>query len=469
MLETTKYVIAGGFKFISILKRSINEIKEEENIDIDIKNIEKFCQQNFSKVLYTFASNIVDERIDDIRNPKKYCRSVSNLLQKSKSLNISNMEKYLDSGGFQISMGHIRKDYIDKFLDTYYNFLNEYTDTFDYAFSLDIPPNETIFNSFDEIKSVNRKSYEKLYYNLSKDVLDKLIYVYHFRTPKINEMWYDITFGKDGIFNNFDIRNWSVGGIVTNAKSDTVMRYVMYALPLTIILKKLIERNVKKFNFHVLGACTYKDILFYSLVEKLIKDKFDIEINITFDSTGLFKQLLIGRFLDFKEDGDFNIHKVFVSTKDLYKNNKSYKNYKNIDICFLIFDMISEKFNMPKLNYKSIYNEETGTFYRTAGIYLCMYMLHFYYQLQNDCKNLTEDVLYPLYKINKKDFDEKIKGILLNLNRNTLSKRIENKLVSFSKSLELIENLDEKYITNIINKYLDKDEFINLVRKIPTF
>lgn len=465
MLNTTNYIVAGGFNFLNVLQKSLENIKKTENIEIDKQAIEKFCETCFSRVLLSFGLGL-DKNSETIKNEEKYKESMYKTLNINK-LNIKNFKKYLDSGGFQISMGYLKKNKIENFINMYYEFLKDYNESFDYAFTLDIPPNETIFESYEEINDLNIKSYKKLYYNLDQKILDKLIYVYHFRTPKINDIWYNLTFGKDGIFNNINIKNWSVGGIVAGLKGESSIKYITYSLPLTIILKKEIEKNNKEFNFHILGGSTYRDILFYSMIEKIVKEKFNVKINITFDSSGLFKQFLMGRFLDVNLDNNFDIFKLILKSETMFKKNNTLNNYKNIDIVFKIFKMLNEKFNLPMLNYSNIYNHN-NILYKSSEIYLCLYLLYFYYQLQQICKK-TADELYPLYNSNKKQFDIEIRNIIQKLNRGVLSMKLENKSLSFSKSLSLIENLDEQMSINIINKYLDKDEFSHLVRKIPSF
>jgi hypothetical protein len=73
------------------------------------------------------------------------------------------------------------------------------------------------------------------------------------------------------------------------------------------------------------------------------------------------------------------------------------------------------------------------------------------------------DELYPIYKSGDMEtFNREINHITRNINAGKLSRKQTSKSTAISRSLDMLKNLDEDYSHHIVNKFLSKDEFIDL-------
>jgi len=464
MLSTTNYVIAGGFNFLGQVNRRLPEYEQRYNIKITKTQLKNCFSKILSKSLLSFGTGI-NKNTKIIKNSVTYCNNIKKSLSlKYRDMLPQNFEIFLDSGGYQVSMGYLEKKEVFKFIDMYIKFLEDNSTLYNYAFSLDIPPNEITFDSYEDIYAWNKRSYSAMK-QLPKNVLEKIIYVYHFRTPKVNKIWTDMLF-EEGLAQELSIKRWSVGGVVAGLKGEDEIPYISYSIPLTIILAYIKKYTVQKYlHFHILGGSTYRDIMFYEICKIFIKKEYDIDIMFTFDSSGLFKQLMMGRFLDVLQD-DFLVSKLFLTSNMLDIKNRNFGNKSNREKTYDILDEISTEYEMPCLRELPIYDGDSLN--KLVELYLCLYMLHFYYKLQIEVKSHAKN-LYDLFTSNREQFEKEIFDYLHRLNRGVISKRLKSKSTAFSRSLDLIGSLDVDKCNILIDKYMSKDEFKKLVRKIPTF
>jgi hypothetical protein len=127
-------------------------------------------------------------------------------------------------------------------------------------------------------------------------------------------------------------------------------------------------------------------------------------------------------------------------------------------------DNLSDKYNFKKINSTQIYDPNTGTFYEEVKIYLMLYMLEFYLEIELLMRSKTEEI-YPIYESNDiETFTSKSEQITRNLNEGKISRKQISKSNSIVKSLNMLTDLDEDFCKHIVNKFLSKDEFINLTK-----
>ena len=466
MLETTEYVVAGGINFIGQVSRRLKEIKDELNLEIPVESL-KYCMSKvMSKILISYGQQL-SKKNKTIKDKKSYNKGALREINKvyDTPLIPDNFELFIDSGGYQISVGYLEKQEIFKFIDMYLDFIVENQDKYKYAFSLDIPPNEITFDSYDDILKWNKDSYSRMV-DLPNHIKDRIIYVYHFRTPKVNNIWQQILF-ESNLAVDLDIKRWGVGGVVAGLKGEDEIPYISYALPLSIITNFTKQQNKKFLHFHVLGGSTYRDVLFYEIAKLHIKNIHGIDVKFTFDSSGLFKQFMMGRFLDLLQD-NLLVHKLSVTSSELDTRNNAF-NRKVKDILYNdVLKEISDYYNLPDISHLDIYKPNNGPLYKPVELYCCIYLLHFYYILQTQCNYLAKQYYY-LYLNNREEFDKLIFRLLQNLNRGKISKRLKSKTVAFSRSLDLLTDCNLDLVNGLIDKYMSKDEFKKLVRAIPTF
>jgi len=446
------YTVAGSETLMTIIDNFILNKKNNFENHFTREDISNFFGHVCNRFLHSYGQNFRGKKQYNTYNEKEAL-----LFKKMRKSRFFDSSLFLvDSGGFQISIGLLSLYETKILFDNYYNFLKDYYDVYDQAFILDIPPGPgcKIFNSFDDIYKMNLSSYITAA-NLSNEIRKKIIYIHHFRTPKLLEIYTKIL-RDNNLYPYFE--NFGTGGIVANSSGDSEIPCIIYVLPLIPLLNETIKYKRKYLNFHVLGGATYRDLLFYSLFQVHVKNVHDIDLKITYDSSGLFKGLMIGRFISVL-DGD-RIRKVDLRSEKLnmrFKNNK-----KNIDIVQYVIKMLTEKYNFKHIQINEIYNEKTETFHEEIKVYLMLYILEFYLELETLLKEKVKNT-YSLYELEDKEFYiNKIEQITRNINDGKITRKQKSKSNSIIKSLEMLTSLDEDYCKYVVNKFLSKDEFVNL-------
>lgn len=416
------------------------------------KDLQKFF--NKFGLLHCFGTNFSGrKRIDKFINKEirtlEYCRDTG-FYDKSPIV--------LDSGGYQASIGVFDKKELNDLYDIYYPFLIDNENLYDRAFILDIPPpGYKIFQNFKQVYDWNKKSYLEAS-NLPKEVRDKIIYINHFRTPKLWDIYTKILDECD-LFDKFQYHG--TGGIVANMSTDLVIPCIIYILPLIPLINRAKKCGRKYLNFHILGGAGFRDILFYELFKMHVMEKHEIELNITYDSSGIFKALMIGRFIHIIRNG--SVFKTDIRSTNLDKRHKGKLNI--IDIYKEAINQFAEENNFKKISMDKIYDPKTNTFYEDIRLYSMLYTLDNYSKMHIYFKDILSDI-YSLYKDKQFDkFNKEIEFITRSINSEKITKKQKAKSGSVIRSLDMLTDLDEDYCKYLVNKFLAKDEFTELERK----
>lgn len=446
------YTVAGMETLATIIDNFIKNKKNDFEDHFTREDISNFFGQVCNRFLHSFGQNFKGKKNYDNYNQQEH-----ELYKKVRDTGFFNKSSLIvDSGAFQISIGILTRKESDILFNNFYNFLTDYHESFDEAFILDLPPGPgcQIFSNFKEVYDKNLASYS-IAANLPDHVREKVVYIHHFRTPKLWDIYTKIL--RDNDFYKY-FTKFSTGGIVANSAGDSDIPCIIYVLPLIPLLNETIKHKRNKLDFHVLGGATFRDIFFYELFKYHVKKVHNIELNITYDSSGLFKGLMIGRFFS-TLDGD-KIKKVDIRSCNL--NMRFKDDIKIQDVCNNVMNQLSEKYNFKKLNFDSIYNLQTGTFHESVKIYLMLYMLEFYQEVELLMRQKSEEI-YPYYESgNIETFISKSEQITRDLNQGKISRKQISKSNSIIKSLDMLTNLDEDFCKHVVNKFLSKDEFINL-------
>jgi len=252
-----KYILGGSntiYNYLSTLEcsKKINEIFVE-NCDI----------------LETFGS-FIKLKPDNIK------KSASKNIDRLRSYYMfQGCKLYVDSGGFQICTGKVKPEILDSVMHIYYEWLCE-NKSYDYAFTLDIPPAMTSYNGMDE-NMLNRKSYE-IAVGLPDEIRKKMIYIHQFGSPTSYKLFRDMLVDLD-VVNKFNF--FSLGGLVGGYREFPVYPVVFGVIP---IIREL-KRNKKNIiNLHILGQSNSAIVVILALLKKYIKQFHDIDTNITYDS-----------------------------------------------------------------------------------------------------------------------------------------------------------------------------------------
>lgn len=398
-------------------------------------------------------------------------------------------EMIIDSAGYSVQ----QPDFFDlseikPFIDVYHNdFLLKEYDRFSYAFMLDIAPGSfhCPFTSYENMNELADYSYN-MSYQLPEYVRNKMLFVKHFRTPSINAI-YDKLLKKYGDgFNNF-----ATGGLVSFSRSKNVPPQNMYAVPLIQILDHALKVGLKKFRFHVLGGSEWKEIIGHKFFEKHVKEVFDIDMEITYDSSTIFQTLCMGRYTFFPDHESKSIRKLSLRGDKLESNSENSDRKKEViqnnydTFCRLINDSVC-KYGMKGMTagedpiYVSYDNETdklfSGNFSgdishghsklsRLVYAYGMFQILHLFKVVDEWCKEWVEE-LYPLYKAGDvNEFNKNIDRIIILLNGGKIiNKNMNTKAKSIHNSLKLIDEFKEnkkdalKYCEYLINEYMIQDE-----------
>ena len=445
------YVLAGFETLAAILDRFMKN-ENKDNSFFTRKDISNIFNNGCNKFLHSYGQNFKGKK-----NYNKHSASEANVLRECRSYGFFENSTYiLDSGGFQISVGMLNEQESNTLLKIYYEFLKDYSDVYDRAFILDVPPGPgcKVFKSFDDVYRMNFESYNTAR-NMPDNVREKIIYIHHFRTPKLWDIYTELL-NHDDMFNAFKYH--ATGGIVANSGSDTAIPCIIYVLPLISLLNQAIKFKRTELHYHILGGATFRDVLFYELFKKVVKEEHNIDLHITYDSSGIFKGLMIGRTIPILE-GE-TIRKLDLRTDCLDKRFSI--EGMNIEVYMKRINEFARENNISEINRTEIYNSETGTFYNEYRIYSMLYMISLYKKVEETFRNKANE-LYPIYKSgNLELFNHDVNIITRNINGGKMSRKQKSKTNSISRSLDMLKNLDENYCHYIVNKSLSKDEFIDL-------
>ena len=425
--------------------------------------VAEFLSQTCAGFLHSYGQNFPNKK-----KYMKYNQTEAKLFHRCRSMGFFNKSEFIvDSGGFQISIGKLDRRESDLLCKMYYEFLEEYSDVYDRGFILDVPPGPgcKVFQNFDDVYKQNLDSYNTAR-SLPEEVRKKIIYVHHFRTPALWDI-YSRILNEDGMFSSFEYH--ATGGIVANMSSDMSIPCIIYVLPLIPLVNKARACGRNYLNFHVLGGANFRDVLFYEFFKKTLKDKHDFNLEVTYDSTGPFKQVMNARFLYARDDNGY-IRKMGIKENDL---DKRFRKERTTEQQFetMLNDM-AHKFNFKKINVDGVYDMYpnrsgilTKTFHADVKSYSILYSLYKYSIMQEEMKEFVERV-YPIYdEGDLETFYKECFEMTRVINQGKLTKKQKIKAYSIPRSLDMLCTLDEDYCKYLVGKYLAKDEFTDLCDK----
>ena len=466
------YVMSGLSSYVNHCESVLNTHKEyfpgNSLNDLILNNVDKF--------LTSFGMSLIKgEKVDASLNKRfreKFQRSISKPY-------LNGVEHTIDSSGYQVQQGFIAKEDTSALIKYYHEMLLEINKDISWAFPLDICPGESlcIYNSWEEIKKYNVESLKESA-KLPEDLRKKMLYIYQFRTPKMNEVWKQLTF-EEGLAEPFE--NFSVGGMVSfaNNANPTIN---LYTIPLIYILDYAKKRGLKKFRFHVLGGSNFSDIIFHKFIEHHIKKIHNIDCEITYDSSSVFQILAMARTIIIPDKQNRSLMKMSIksnmnSSSDSEWGSGKYNTESKSDyigndrkISDILYDAINNSnvpYGMKKLTPEidPIYLE-SGMMNKIIYQYGLNHLLTVFKYVDNLGKELVKE-LYPIYEQEKNDqfagdFHRLYNNILIRLNGLTSSKKLANKSSMVFNSLKEIENLDTNKADYFIKEYLGHDEIESL-------
>ena len=447
------YVLAGFETLATIMDNFILNKRGRWNENFSREDISKFLAGTCSGFLHSYGQDFFGKK-----KYGKYSQKEADLYRKCRAMGIfDNCNLIADSGGFQISIGKLTRAESELLFKMYYEWLKDHHEVYDRAFILDIPPGPgcEIFHDFYDVYKWNLDSY-LVARDLPDHVRKKVVYVHHFRTPKLWEIYTKIMREND-LFPYFEYHG--TGGIVANMSGDMAIPCIIYVLPLVPLINEAIKHNRDYLNFHILGGGSFRDVFFYELFKKLVESKHGIKLNLTYDSSMSWKQVMRARFIHV-EDPHGYIRKMSVKTVDLDK--RFFNENRTMEMYEMVLNEIADKYGFKRISIDGVYSEETNTFHEDIKVYSILYTLHLYSYIQEKMREVANNI-YPLYEAGQKeDFFNACFEATRHLNQGKLTKKQETKTHSISRSLDMLVNLDEEYCQYLVNRFLAKDEFRDL-------
>lgn len=451
MVTKSGYIVAGFETLATVVDNFILNTKGRFTDNFTREDIATLLSSTCSGFLHSYGQHFGGKKKWD-----KYSKSEAALLKKCRNMGFFDDSNFvIDSGGFQIATGKLNRTESEMLFKMYYEFLEEYSDLYERAFILDVPPgsNCEVINDFDDLHRWNFESYQKAA-NLPDDVRSKIIYVHHFRTPKLWDT-FDRILKENDLYSRFE--HFGTGGIVASMSGDASIPCIIYVLPLIPLLNETIKHNKTHLDFHILGGATFRDLLFYELIKKHVMEAHGVELNITFDSAGLFKAFARARTLHVYNNGS-------IFKTDVRSNNLDRRFGRSSTVSQKLRSVLNEtaeRHNLKHLPFDQFYDEVTMLEeFRTYGF---LYCIDIYSMVQERMREITE-YLYPLY-INQQleEFSGQVELATRRINSDKTTRKQIAKTNSISSSLDMITNLDEDHCKYIIRKCLSKDEFTNLI------
>jgi len=448
------YVLAGFETLAGIVDRFIKGERGTFNDNFTRKDVSRFLSSTSSGFLHSYGQNF-----DRKKNLAKHDINETSMYQKCIDMEIfEDCDFIVDSGGFQISTGRFSRTRSEHLFKMYYEWVKNNHELISKAFILDIPPGPgcKIFHDFDDVYKLNLECY-LIARDLPDEVRNKMIYIHHFRSPKLWEIYTKIMRDNE-LFPYFNYHG--TGGIVANMATDMSIPCIIYVLPLIPLLNECKKYNRDFLNFHILGGANWRDILFYEFFTKIVWDKHKIKLNMTYDSSGPYKQSQMARYIHVK-DGDGFVRKM--SLKSSHLDKRFYKGERCLDAAQRLVDHVADTLNFKRIKVNGLYDDETNTYHEDMKIYLTLfYPIMLFSEIQEWLREYSDEI-YPLYVNGEiEEFHQACLNATSILNQGKITKKQKIKSFSIARSLDMLTNLDEDYCEYIVKKVLAKDEFFDL-------
>ena len=365
---------------------------------------------------------------------------------------------YIDSGGFQIIVGHITKQMIPEYVQSYHFMLEMLYKDIHRIFSLDI--NNLSFTK-EELLKYNDYSIEESINLIKKypSIADKQLFVVQSRNTYIFESWKELMINHN-VFNYFKL--WSIGGLV-GLKKDTNADF-SHAVPATLWL----ITYAKKYNgvinqVHWLGQSSRLAFLSMALFEKI----YGIEM--TADSSQLIRFAPIEHKMPFMswnpETNDFQLANDHDSIENMFNQHslgdehkelviKKFRNYTLNNASFATTHeeeefTEEEEFQIFEKNIKKMKNRTSFSMDNEDVIEL--QSQNIYHEIR--FANMIAD------KILEKGIGEwnqdTLREIHPIMNQGRISKELANNLHFFKIFESVIENLDLEMADKIVKGVTD--------------
>ena len=193
---------------------------------------------------------------------------------------------------------------------------------------------------------------------------------------------------------------------------------------------------------------------------KHIKNVHDIDVNITYDSSTLFKGLAVGRFTRcFKSDGNMyqmDLHSDMLKIK--------YDQERTVQDCIYDFmNDISDHYDMRHLDPVNFPIYEDNTYHRAIHMFLMMHEMRIFRQIELMCQEAVEEI-YPIYlQGNFIDFGDACINYIKKFNGGRASEKLYLKCSNLARSLDVLTKCDINFNKHLVDKYMANDDVAEML------
>jgi len=439
--------------------------------------LKDFIAKTDSGYLFSFGNCLANKDGKKTRIKGNYVKQFSKFFNKEhfketiKTFNLNHI--VMDSGGYQAQSGYLTVPECYEFIDEYKQFIEEQHSNFRNFFALDLIPDGL---SASEILKLNDTSYSNLA-SLPEEARKKVIFVYHFFTPKVYETWKTITAKYFDKFSDY----FAFGGLAAKDTTGVRLPIAVFAIGIVQIVHEAKMRGMKKIKIHILGAASYRDIMLYQLYKVIIKKFHDIDLDITYDSSLVFKQIQKSRCINILEE-DYTNNLLCIKETNLKK--KINRMVNGVDTYTTVEDILREKFaNMLEcidpmyrqlgemMHIYEMKSDGTGTSLGATFSFLTILFSGWQYNELEKKSYKYIDSLMPILDSDPYEFYDVLSDVLLKLNAGKLSFKFKDKIKYIRSTVECLINLDTKYIDTVVNDFLAQAEIVDTIVsdvEIPT-
>lgn len=349
---------------------------------------------------------------------------------------------FLDSGGYQISSGRIRKEDLPVYVQLYYDFVNcmeeKLKDKFHTYFYLDVVLGEKgKLGDLYEVEKWCIESIDCFTRTVNETLRSKFLFVLHTSSFDRYRIWTNLM---NRLYENGYVSNrYSIGGLVSGGgkyRESYVLHWV-YGL---LFLIQWFQKNKLKFSsldLHILGIVEVNYLVTLYLVSLYLLMKYNLSINFTYDGTALVNKFLLGRLVGYIGRDKMYKNLSFTS-KNLYSEVEPGLTVNDYVLSLFreIWDIVDYK---PSENNNCIYEYKGGPFVKDCGVWLPFIepLLHKRYAevYVPISERVVEDIIQDNWN-SLLDFLNTFLGNQSVKNRKLMYRKIRNSLLLLDKAME---------------------------------
>ena len=444
------YVIASGNCLVNFATPYLGKLYDADHLKDCLNN-------NVYRLLFSFGYGMHGTHVGKNKLTASRIRRIGDVIDKMRNCPFTNDAPiFVDSGGYQVNNGYLEASQLPQYLDLYCEFLERKRNDFTMAFSLDLPVSKAgIFSTYAEMERYNRMCYKR-FAEFPQGMKDRIYYIHHYSSPLKYRIWRKFI-DDDGFIDGFT--NFS------SPPENALKSALSYSIPLSDIVAWCKSKGIARFNFHALGGAGAIDTFLYVLMSRHIKEAHGIDVNITYDSSTLFKGVAVGRNLRlFKSDGLLYVADIHSDMLHL-----KFDRGKTLDDCiFEAIGRISDSYGLAPLDRAShpVFKPD-GKADMATYVYMILHEMHVYRRIELECME-SVDGIYRLYIDGSYgNFVDACMEFLRRFASGKITRKITDYCSSLIKAFNVIEKCDPAYNMGILHSSASANDIPEMTSHQP--